>query len=218
MESEINLIIVDDHDIFRDGLNSLITHKKIANIIGEASNGLDFLKLLEHKKPDLVLMDISMPVMDGIEATQKALEKYPELNILVLSMFGDEEYYYKMINAGAKGFVLKSSGKNELEQAIKTVASGESYFSNELLRRIIANLSDKKVSKPKQAEKEVISHREFDVLQLMCSGLAANEIAEQLFISKKTVEGHRTKLFAKTGTKNSLGLVVYAIKNKIVEI
>jgi len=211
-----NIIIVDDHDIFRDGLISLISKKNIATVIGEASNGRDFLEILKDKKPNLVLMDISMPVMDGITATEKAILIYPDLNVLALSMFGDEEYYYKMINVGAKGFVLKSAGKDEIIKAIQTVAVGDSYFSNELLRNIIVKFGQKK-EKP-TAQIEIFTKREQEIIKLMCNGLNANEIAEKLFLSKKTVEGHRTKLFAKTGTKNSVALVIYAIKNHWVKI
>jgi len=211
-----SVIIVDDHDLFRDGLSSLISLKKIATIIGEASNGFDFLEMLQHKKPDLVLMDISMPLMDGVEATEKAIAIYPNLNILALSMFGDEEYYYKMINAGAKGFILKSSSKDEIITAIQTVAAGNSYFSNELLRRIILKFGHK--SELLVAPKQSFTKRELEIIELMCNGLSASEIAEKLFLSKKTIEGHRTNLFAKTGTKNSVSLVIYVIKNHLVQI
>ena len=113
-----DIIIVDDHLIFRQGLKSLITFENIANVIGEASNGKEFIELLSHLKPDLVLMDIDMPHMNGMEATRKALELIPDLKIIAFTMFGDEEYYYKMIDLGVKGFILKSSGINELEKAI----------------------------------------------------------------------------------------------------
>ncbi len=212
----ISIIIVDDHDIFRDGLKSLISLKKIANITGEASNGKEFLELLQNNKPDLVIMDISMPLMDGVTATEKALDIYPDLNVLALSMFGDEEYYLKMINAGAKGFVLKSSGKDEIIKAIHAVAEGNSYFSNELLHSLLVKFSHKKDLQQKNHIQ--FTKRELEIIELMCNGLAAAEIADKLCLSKKTVEGHRTSLFAKTGTKNSIALVVYLIKNHLVEI
>ncbi len=209
------VIIVEDHDIFRDGLVSLLTMKGIAEVIGVASNGEEFLKILETKTPDIVLMDISMPVMNGHVATVEAIKKYPELKILVLSMFGDEKYYYQMIDAGVKGFILKSSGKEELINAIKLVAEGNSYFSNELLRNIILNFGKKEFA---ETEAEKLTNRELEVLNLMCAGMSANEIANELNLSKKTIEGHRTNLFVKTQTKNSVALVIYAIKNKLVKI
>jgi len=208
------VIIVDDHDIFRNGLVSLFTLKKKADVIGVASNGTEFLEVLKNKNPDVVLMDISMPGMDGLIATREALKKKPELNILALSMFGDEKYYYNMINAGAKGFILKSSGKDELIDAIQSVAKGNSYFSNDLLRSIITKFGDRAT----QAEiSQKFTKRELEVLNLMCSGLSAMEIANKLHLSKKTIEGHRTNLFTKTNTSNSVALVIFAIKNKLVE-
>ena len=134
------IIIVDDHLIFRQGLKSIITMENIANVIGEASKGLELLELLTHLKPDLVLMDIDMPLMNGLEATEKALELIPDLKIIAFSMSSDEENYYKMIDLGVKGFILKTSGINELENAIMNVMLGDSYFSNELLSKINNNL------------------------------------------------------------------------------
>ena len=140
LKEKPTIIIVDDHLIFRQGLKTIITMENIANVIGEASNGLELLELLTHLKPDMVLMDIDMPLMNGLEATEKALELIPDLKIIAFSMFNDEEYYYKMIDLGVKGFILKTSGINELENAIKNVMLGDSYFSNELLRKINNNL------------------------------------------------------------------------------
>lgn len=206
------IILVDDHDIFRDGLSSLITLKGLGKIVGQAANGVELLKILDVIKPDLVLMDVAMPIMDGIVATQKAIEKYPDLNILTLTMFGDSDYYVKMVNAGVKGFVLKSSSKEDLENAISIVSKGGSYFSTELLRKALVKLSSKKTN-----YKDVFTSREFEVLKLLCAGNSAGEIAEMLHLSKKTIEGHRTKLFSKTGTKNSVALVIFAIKNQIID-
>ena len=211
-----DIIIVDDHLIFRQGLKSLVTVENIATVIGEASNGMEFIELLSHLKPDLGLMDIDMPRMNGIEATQKALEMIPDLKIIAFSMFGDEEYYYKMINIGVKGFILKSSGINELEKAIQEVMLGESYFSNELLRKIINNFGHKNIIKP--SENIGLTVREIEVLKLICIGLSNSEIAEKLFISDKTVKSHRSKLLEKTKCKNSTGLILYAVKNKIVDL
>jgi len=131
------IILVDDHLIFRQGLKSLINFENIGTVIEEASDGNEFLKLLSKTTPDLVIMDIDMPNMNGMEATQKALEMFPDLKIIVFSMFGDKEYYIKMIDLGVKGFILKSSGITELEQAIYDVMVGKSYYSNELPRKTI---------------------------------------------------------------------------------
>ncbi|MBC8006091.1 MAG: response regulator transcription factor [Verrucomicrobia bacterium] len=210
------IIIVDDHLIFRQGLKSLITSENIASVIGEASNGKEFLQLLTTLRPDLVLMDIDMPHMNGMEATQKALELIPDLKIIAFTMFGDEEYYYKMIDLGVKGFILKSSGINELEKAIKEVIMGESYFSNEVLRKIISNLGRKNTSKTN--ENASLTTRELEVLQQICLGLNNDEIAKKLFISPKTIKSHRSNLLEKTGCKNTPALILLAIKNKWVEL
>jgi DNA-binding NarL/FixJ family response regulator len=211
-----DIIIVDDHLIFRQGLKSLITIEDIATVIAEASDGMEFIDLLASHKPDLVLMDISMPRMNGMEATQKALELMPELKIIAFTMFGEEEYYYKMIDLGVKGFILKSSGINELEKAIQEVMMGESYFSNELLRKIINNFSRKNSQKP--AEMAGLTVRELEVLQQICFGLNNEEIAKKLFISPNTVKSHRSNLFEKTGCKNTPGMILFAMKNKIIVV
>lgn len=211
-----DIIIVDDHLIFRQGLKSLVTFENIATVIGEAANGKEFIELLSNLKPDLVLMDIDMPLMTGMEATQKALELIPDLKIIVFSMFGDEEYYYKMIDIGVKGFILKSSGISELEKAIHEVMLGESFFSNELLRKIINNFGHKNTIKP--TENIGLTPRETEVLKLICMGLSNLEIAEKLFISDKTVKSHRSNLLEKTKSKNSSALILYAVKHKIVDL
>ena len=210
------IIIVDDHLIFRQGLTSIITSENIATVIGEASNGIEFIELISKMKPDIVLMDIDMPHMNGLDATEKAIKLIPELKIIVFSMFSDEEYYHKMIERGVKGFILKTSGINELENAIHEVMRGESYFSNELLRKIISNFEHKNNSK--FTKKEMLSEREIEVLQQICLGLSTDEIGEKLFISPKTVKTHKSNLLAKTITKNTPALILFAIKNKIIKI
>ena len=211
-----NLILVDDHLIFQQGLKSILTYENIATVIGEASNGNDFIELLSHHKPDVVLLDIDMPYMNGMEATRKALELMPELKIIVLSMFGDEDYYYKMIDLGVKGFILKSTGIDEIEKAIHDVMLGESYFSNELLRKIIKNIGSKK--NQIQLVNELLTDRETEVLKLICFGLTTEEMAINLHISPKTVKTHRANLLEKTGCKNTPGMIFFALKNKIIEI
>ena len=211
------VIIVDDHEMFRNGIKSILVLDEIADVIADTSNGEKFLDILNKVIPDVVLMDIDMPVMNGIEATKKAIEKYPKLKVLVLTMFGDEKYYVEMINAGVKGFVLKSSNKSELIKAIIDVSNGQSYFSNELLSKIITKIGKYKI--PKHTKKTIsFSKREIEIMQLMCTGISTNEIADKIYLSKKTIENYRVKLLQKTGCKNSIGMIVYAIKNGIVEI
>lgn len=210
------IIIVDDHLIFRQGLKSIILQENFATIIGEASNGLEFLELLSSRKPDVVLMDIDMPHMNGLEATEKALKLMPDLKIIAFTMFGDEEYYYKMIDRGVKGFILKTSGIGELENAIRDVMLGESYFSNELLRKIITHFSNK--NNIVDSIVNSLTERELEILQQICQGLSNEEIADKLFISPKTVKSHKSNLLEKTNSKNIQGLILFAIKNKIVKV
>lgn len=210
------LIIVDDHLIFQQGLKAMITSENIATVIGEAANGSEFIELLTQCKPDLVLMDIDMPHMNGMEATQKAIELVPDIKIIALTMYDDEDYYYKMIDYGVKGFILKSTGIDELEKAIKDVMMGESYFSNELLRKIIRNFS--KAATAKETNNKSLTEREVEVLHQICLGNTTDEIAKHLNISPKTVKSHRSNLLEKTACKNTATLILYALKNKIISL
>jgi DNA-binding NarL/FixJ family response regulator len=208
----LKIIIVDDHTIFREGIKTMLTIEGIAEIIAEASDGKKFLDLLPKYKPDLVLMDISMPNMDGIEATKKAIEIFPDLKILTLSSFGDEKYYTKMIEAGVKGFLIKNTNIAELEQAITEVAAGGTWFSNELLRKVIASMNKG------TAKVQDFSERELEILKLVCNGLTNEQIAEKVNLSYDTVRWHRSNLLTKSGCTNTASLVMYAVKNKVIEI
>jgi DNA-binding NarL/FixJ family response regulator len=193
----------------------LLTNAGNFNVIAEASNGKEFLKLIEKTIPDIVLMDIDMPEMDGIEATTIALGKIPTLKVICLSMYGEEEYYYKMIEAGVSGFLLKNSDINEVKTAIESVYGGRKYFSQELLYNVVKNIKSTQVS---QELIENLSERELEVLKLICIGHSNQEIAENLHISKRTVDKHRANLLDKTNSKNTAHLVMYAIKNKLIDI
>ncbi len=209
-QKKIAVAIVDDHQLFRNGLKFIIGNEADMEVIIEAPNGKDFLKSLENIKPDVILMDINMPEMDGVETTRQALLKYPDLLILVLSMYSDIEYYNTMIDLGVKGFILKDIDNNELAEAIRRVNSGGTYFSQELLLRLIKH-------KPEGSGID-FTRREKEVLELICKGYSNQKISEELFISQRTVERHRSSLLEKTSSKNSISLVVYAIKNNLVKI
>ena len=211
---EKKVIIVDDHKMFRSGLRFLLSNVPNIKVIGEASNGKEFLDMAEKEHIDIALMDINMPEMNGIDATKIAKEKYPNVKVIVLSMHGEEEYYDQMLDAGVKGFLLKNSDADELIAAIEAVISGKSYFSQELLVDIL----DQKRLQKLRNDTVKLSQRELEVLKLICDGYSNAQIAEQLFISHRTVDRHRSNLLSKTGCKNSTSLVMYAVKNKIVEI
>ena len=213
----IKIYIVEDHDMFREGIRYVLNSNPDFEIVGEAPNGEIFLNDLKSALPDVVLMDIDMPVKNGIEATTEALLKYPQLKIMALSMHGEQAYYKKMIEAGAKGFVLKSSGVNQLSEAILEIMKGNVYFSQELLLNIILK-EEQQPAISNALQYFDISEREMDVLKLICRGFTNKEIAEKLFISVKTVEGHKSKLMLKTETSNAVSLVLFAIRNQLVEI
>ncbi len=214
------VVLVDDHTLFRDGLKFVINQMDGFEVVAEASNGKQFLKILdEHHPVDLVLMDISMPELNGVEATKQATEKYPGLKVLAVSMFCDEEYYYQMIQANVMGFILKETGQAELESAIHAVINGENYFSQKLLKDIILNLqSPGKTKKLQTEEDKKLTKRETEVLKLICEGYTNAQIADKLFISIRTVEGHKSNLISKTGVKNTISLVMYALRNNLVKI
>lgn len=210
---KLKVIVVDDHTLFRGGLMGLLDRSGVAEVVGEASNGRQFLDMLETVVPDVVLMDIDMPVMSGDKAAEEALGRYPDLKIITLSMHGDQEYYFRMVSLGAKGFLLKSSDVDEVLTAITTVARGGTFFSQELLHSLVDILKTSDAT-----HHEVLSDREKEIVLLICKGMSNSEIGEKLFISKRTVDKHRANILEKTNSKNTANLVVYAIKNGLVEI
>ncbi len=212
---KFTLMIVDDHSLFRDGLKLLLKNHFPAIIISEASDGQQFLNQLPVINPDIVLIDINMPVMDGIEATKKAIAAFPNLKIIALSMFGDEAYYYKMIDAGVRGFLLKNSEINEVTDAIEAVLDGDNYFSKELLYNVVKNLRSSGMFADNKID---LSDREVEILELICQGFSNQEIGEKLFISKRTVDKHRSNILTKTNSRNSAQLVMNAIKNKWIMV
>jgi DNA-binding NarL/FixJ family response regulator len=209
------VMIVDDHALFRNGLKLLLNSFPEFKVIAEAANGIEFLNSIDILPVDLVLLDIDMPEMDGIEAAQKALKKYPELKIITLSMFGDEDYYYKMVEAGVCGFLLKDSDIDEVYAAMCSVVEGRNYFSQELLQNLLKNIKNPEES---TADMLDLSAREIEIISLICQGLSNVEIGDKLFLSKRTVEKHRANILEKTNTKNTASLVMFAIKNKIVVV
>lgn len=212
---KISVLLVDDHKLFREGMRLILSNLSYIDKISEAENGKKCLHLIQEGcHYDIVFMDLEMPEMNGIETTAKILADYPDTNIVVLSMYADEEYYTKMIEIGAKGFILKNSGIDDVENAIIQVTSGNNYFSHEILAGLIKSMNRKK--DPKRSN--TLSERESEVLYLICKGLSNQEIANHLHISKRTVDKHRENLLLKTGSKNTAGLVIFAIKNGIIEI
>ncbi len=214
MNEKLNIYIVDDHSLFREGLKILLDTCESVQEVREASNGGDFLNNLESFIPDVVLMDIEMPEMNGAEATRRVLLKYPEIKIIALSMHSEESFYSEMIEAGAKGFLLKNSQFKDVQKAILDVVDDKNYFSPEILSSIIRSLN-KGIKEPFNC---ALTKREQEVLLNICQGLSNQEISKCLFISKRTVDKHRENILLKTSSRNTAELVVYAIKNGYFKI
>lgn len=210
-------MVVDDHYIFRNGLIDLLEEIENVELAGEASSGKEFLELVQEVNPDIVFMDIKMPEMNGIEATAIAMEKYPDLKIVALSMFGDSEYLDEMLQAGAIGYLLKNIGREDLEKAIKNIAEGKGYFSEEMLILVTRKVFARKGEEQIKSVIDSFTKRELEVLELVCKGFSNNQIAEMLHISPRTVGGHRNNLLSKTSLKNSASLVSFAMKHKLVK-
>ena len=211
---KVDIYLVDDHSLFREGLKLLLSNLDFIGKIFEANNGEEFINGLKNNPVDIALLDIEMPVMNGIEAAKRAREIQPSIKILALSMYSDKNYYLSMIDAGACGFLLKNSNFEEVEKAITDICNDKSYISIEILNDILKN--------PGKASYNVfnneLTERETEVLLLICKGFTNNEIADKLVLSKRTVDKHRENLLQKTQSKNTANLVIFAIKNGLLQI
>ena len=213
---KVNIVLVDDHSLFRTGLAGLLSHRDDFSVVADFGSGEEFLANLEALDVDVVFMDISMPGIDGAETTSRALALRPNLRVITLSMFGDDHYYTRMVESGASGFLLKDSDINEVYAAVDSVMVGDSYFSTPLLGSLARHMVAPTIETV--VEDDALSSREIEILVEVCRGLSIQEIADKLFISKRTVDKHRANILEKTGCKNTANLVVFAIKNLLVEI
>ncbi len=210
------VIIVDDHKIFRKGLKMVINSFKEAEVAAEASNGKEFMEIIDNTKADIVFMDINMPELNGFEATEKAVESYPDLKIIAMTSSEDISSVNKMLFAGVEGYMIKNSDYEDIRDAIVKVASGKNYFSESILINLTrSNYND---FKKKKNILPCLSPRETEVLKLLCKGYSKNKIAKKLFISERTVEKHKQNLFEKTETKNAVNLVIYAFQNNLAKL
>ena len=209
----ISVIIADDHEIFRKGLRTVLDEIHFVKVTGECENGNELLKVLKSQPVDIILMDIKMPGLNGIEATRQISELYPETDVIALTMHEEIGYFNKMMDAGAKGFLLKKTNKKQLEEAIKTVFNGEQYFAEEFQFHL-PKTSEPQITKPKIR----LSKRELEILELICKGFSNCEIADKLGLSQRTIDGHRSRIIDKTGAKNAPNLVLYALKNGLIKI
>jgi DNA-binding NarL/FixJ family response regulator len=194
----------------------LASHPDI-EVVVDAASGEEFLAAISEVEVDVVFMDYDMPGLNGAQTTEQALARYPQMKVVTLSMFGDNAYYTRMMECGAKGFMLKDSEFDQVVEAVQTVYAGGTYFSESLLSSLSHSLRATSSEEGITGE-EALSEREVEILLAICRGLSTQEIADELYISKRTVDKHRANILEKSGCKNTASLVVYAIKNRIVEL
>jgi DNA-binding NarL/FixJ family response regulator len=215
---KINVFLVEDHEILRSGVKALLSTQQNINVIGEASNGLEAFEKLKRVSPDVLLMDINMPVMDGLESTKRIKAEYPDTKVLVLSMHDHEAYLVDMLQAGADGYVLKNSSIEELVYAIQKIANDGIYIGPEFTLNMLAKYGSGSSSDDRNVKYDFkISDREMDVLKLIAKGLTNNEIALKLFTSVRTIETRRKKLLEKTKTINTAALIYFATANGLLK-
>jgi two-component system response regulator NreC len=215
-KSGIDVLIVDDHLLFRMGIESILNKISLINSVTHAEDGEQVLKLLKKKKIDLIFMDIKMPQMDGIITTKKISIRYPEIPVVALTSVDDRENIIQMIDAGARGYLLKSADSKEVKTAIIKILEGSHYYADEVEKNLFDRLIHKPVLDSKQSIDDV-TDRLRAVLFLICYEFTTKEIADKIMVSEKSIEGYRTKLMEITNSKNIAGLVMFAVRNRIVE-
>lgn len=214
---KIKVLVADDHTILRQGIKALLDNQEGIEVIGEAKDGREALAIIEETLPDVVLMDIAMPGLNGLEATRRIKKKFPRMKVLVLTMYTNEEYIFQILNAGANGYLVKETAFQDLISAIKAVYKNEAFMSPSISKKVI-NSYIKRAQNDEQETCEILTTREREILQLIAEGNSSKKIAELLFISPKTVETHRTHIMDKLNIHNRTGLVKYAIRKGIVDV
>ncbi len=214
----MKILLVDDHKLIRDALKSYMEEDNEFEIVEEAGNGQEALILLKTIKVDVAMLDISMPVMDGIVCAQEIRKLYPDIKVLALSMMNDNQFIKQMLAAGALGYILKNSGEEEIKKALRKVYAGESYYSAEVAETVMQNMMKGGIKRSNKLVVDLpLTSREEEVLHLIIKEYSNQEIADELFISPRTVDAHKRNLLEKTGSKNIAGLVLYAIEKNLFE-
>ncbi len=213
----VNIVIVDNFAIIRDGLKLLLESETDFKVVGSAGNGFEAVNLVRELSPEIVLMDISMPELNGIEATSRIKAEFPEINVIMLSILGDSESIFRALKAGANGYLLKESVGQEVISAIRSVLAGHRYLSQKVDETVIDAYLNEKMEKNIESPLELLSQREREVLQLVAEGNGSKEIAEKLFISPKTVETYRSRIMKKLNLKDITALVRFALRHNIIE-
>jgi two-component system nitrate/nitrite response regulator NarL len=214
-DPKIKLFFVDDHQMLIDGMKALLKNEKQFELAGESNSSVKALELIRQKQPDILVTDINMPEMNGIELTRKIKELFPAIKVLALSMYGEKSMISEMLDAGVSGYILKNTGREELVNALTKISEGGLFFSDEVSAEMMKAMSERG---QKKEEKEEVNFtiREKEVLQLIAKEYSNAQIADALFISERTVETHRKNLFRKANTKTAIGLIKYAMENKLI--
>lgn len=213
----IRIAIADDHKLFRMGLSQILDLQEDLKVVQHAENGLDLMEHVESLRPDVVLLDMEMPVMGGKETLPMLKEKYPDIRVLVLSMHQHNAFIVHMMEVGANGYLLKDTTPQEVIRAIRVVMEDGLYFNSKVSRALLAGLPGSKVNvESNHSISETLGSRDLEVLRLICMEYTTAQIAEELFLSPKTIEGYRKQLLEKTGTKNVAGLAIFAVRNNLV--
>jgi DNA-binding NarL/FixJ family response regulator len=214
----IRVVLADDHEIFRDGFKVMLKKQTGVELVGEAGNGTELLKLVEQMEPDVVITDIKMPKLDGISATKIIVEQFPNVRVIALSMFDEENLIIEMLEAGAKGYLLKNAHKTEIITAIESVFKDQTYYCNHTSRKLTKMIAESSFNPHKKNIQPEFSERELTVIRFICQELSNREIALQLKLSVRTIEGYRERIQEKISARNMAGIVVYAIKNRIYQV
>ena len=213
---KIRVLVVDDHTIVRDGICALLALAGDIEVVGEAANGSEAVKMVKELTPDVVVMDIAMPIMGGLEATRRIHKEFPKIKVLILTQYDDKEYVFPVIESGASGFISKVAASSELASGIRSVHQGDSYLSPSIAKLLVENYQHTAGERIKQDPYNRLTERERDVLKLLAEGHSTQVIADILVITAKTVEGHKTNLMAKLGIHNRIDLVKYALRKGII--
>jgi DNA-binding NarL/FixJ family response regulator len=215
--TKIKIAIADDYKIYRDGLKVNLSADDNLDVILEADNGEDLLHGLTDAQPDVIIMDLKMPIMDGMEATKEVRKRFNTMKVIVVTMYEDDKFIIHMMENGANGYLLKNADSAEIIKSIYSVHETGYYFNDLVNKALLKKLLLKGNVKPSFNQNIELTERELEVLKLICEEKTAAEIGKELFISVRTVEGHRTKLIEKVGVRNTAGLVMFALKNGIVQ-
>lgn len=215
--SKIKIAIADDYKIYRDGLKVNLSADDNLDVVLEADNGEDLLHGLTGAQPDVIIMDLKMPIMDGMEATKEVRKRFNAMKVIVVTMYEDDKFIIHMMENGANGYLLKNADSAEIIKSIYSVHETGYYFNDLVNKALLKKLLLKGNVKPSFNQNIELTERELEVLKLICEEKTAAEIGKELFISVRTVEGHRTKLIEKVGVRNTAGLVMFALKNGIVQ-